>query len=206
MDSHEVLSFSPHCIQIEHSIYLLLNLEKHLVLQGAHLQYLIHFSPLSHFLPSFLWLLNTGPKFSSKSFSIAFTFGSFTCHGTIIVAKSSRFAGITTYPISAKSYSSILFKHRKKSRPSSNLSRNKRLAFQPSLLSRSFLLFRRSWNKKRKLALIDSYIHRELSSLFINRHIPGPHVLFRMFFSRWRINSCIIIDLSSMIPLISASS
>ena len=37
------------------------------------------------------------------------------------VTKSSRFAGITTYPISAKSHSSILFKHRKRSRPSSNL-------------------------------------------------------------------------------------
>ena len=47
---------------------------------------------------------------------------------------------------------------------------------------------------------------RELSSLFINRYIPGPHVPFSVHFSRWRINTCIIIDLSSMIPLISASS
>ena len=45
--------------------------------------------------------------------------------GHTTVTKSSRFAGITTYPISAKSHSSILFKRRKKSRPSSNLSRKK---------------------------------------------------------------------------------
>ena len=58
--------------------------------------------------------------------------------GHTTVTKSSRFAGITTYPISAKSHSSILFKRRKRSRPSSNLSRKKRLTSQPSLLSSSF--------------------------------------------------------------------
>ena len=89
---------------------------------------------------------------------------------------------------------------------SSNLSRNKRLAVQPSLLLRSFLLVRRLKSRERKLELNHSYIRRELSSLFINRYIPGPHAPFSVHFSRWRINTCIIMDLSSMIPLISASS
>ena len=38
------------------------------------------------------------------------------------------------------------------------------------------------------------------------RYIPGPHIPFSVHFSRWQINTCIIMDLSSMIPLISASS
>ena len=111
------------------------------------------------------------------------------------VTKSSRFAGITTSPISAKSHSSILFKHRKRSRPSSNL-----YVCVPSYYSADYR------TKKRTLVLNPSYIHRELSSLFTNRYIPGPHIPFSVHFSRWRINTCIIIDLSSMIPLISASS
>ena len=82
----------------------------------------------------------------------------------------------------------------------------KEQALFQSLRLRSFLLFRRLYNKKRTLVLNPSYIHRELSSLFINRYIPGPHIPFSVHFSRWRINTCIIIDLSSMIPLISASS
>ena len=60
--------------------------------------------------------------------------------------------------------------------------------------------------QKKETSTHHSYIHRELSSLFINRYIPGPNVPFSVHFSRWRINTCIIIDLSSMIPLIRASS
>ena len=115
--------------------------------------------------------------------------------GENTVTKSSRFAEITSYPISAKSHSSILFKHRKRSRPSSNL-----YVCVPSYYSADCR------TKKRTLVLNHSYIHRELSSLFTNRYIPGPHIPFSVHFSRWWINTCIIIDLSSMIPLISASS
>ena len=37
--------------------------------------------------------------------------------------------------------------------------------------------------------LSHSHIHRELSNLFINKYIPGPHVPFSVHISRWRINT-----------------
>ena len=81
-DSHEVPSFSQDCIQIEHSIYLLLTL-KNVLLRMVPISKST--CPHHHIFCLFLWLLNRGPKFSSKSFSISFTFDSFTCHGTILV-------------------------------------------------------------------------------------------------------------------------
>ena len=81
-DSHEVPSFSQDCIQIEHSIYLLLTL-KNVLLRRVPISKST--CPHHHIFCLFLWLLNTGPKFSSKSFSISFTFDSFTCHGTRLV-------------------------------------------------------------------------------------------------------------------------
>ena len=50
-DSHGVTSFSLLC---KYKIPFTYNLEKHLVSQGAHLQYLIHLSPSRHF--SFLFI------------------------------------------------------------------------------------------------------------------------------------------------------
>ena len=49
-----------------------------------------------------------------------------------------------------------------------------------------------------------SYIHHEVSNLFINWHIPGPHVSLIVHISRWRFKTFVIIDLYSLIPLIKA--
>ena len=100
----------------------------------------------------------------------------------------------TTFPISVKSYSWILFKHQTSSRSSSNLLQNKRLAFHASLLLRSFCLFCRLWSKREttlspRQALNRSYIHRELPNLLFDKYIPGPHVPFSVHISTWRINT-----------------
>ena len=48
-------------------------------------------------------------------------------------------------------------------------------------------------NEQKQLTPADvlnySYIYRELSKLFINKYIPGPHVPFSVNISRWRIDT-----------------
>ena len=120
-------------------------------------------------------------------------------HTTLHFTKSSRWAGITTFPISAKSYSWILLKHRKRSKPSSNpiscetnASRSTPRYFRvPSYFSDPQIMTQekdRSQSTIPAQVLNLSCIHRELSNLFINRYIPGPHVSFSVHISRWRIN------------------
>ena len=49
-----------------------------------------------------------------------------------------------------------------------------------------------------------SYIYHEVSNLFINWYIPGPHVSFIVPISRWWFETFVIMDLESLIPLIKA--
>ena len=62
------------------------NLEKHLVSLDAQFPNISSTCPHHDISPFFLWLLNTGRKFSSKSFSISFTLGWCTCHGTLLIS------------------------------------------------------------------------------------------------------------------------
>ena len=62
------------------------NLEKHLVSLDAQFSNISSTCPHHDISPFFLRLLNRGPKFSSKYFSISFTLGWCTCHGTLLIS------------------------------------------------------------------------------------------------------------------------
>ena len=107
----------------------------------------------------------------------------------------------TTFPISAKSYSLILFKRQKRSKPSCNLICNKRLGPHPWHFP-SFLLCipqiveqnKDRWQSTMKQLAPEqvfnlSYISCELSNLFRNWYIPCSHAPFTVHILRWRMDT-----------------